>query len=212
MSITSNRLKELREMSDLTQAQVAEELGLSLSGYRKYEYGEREINISLLRDFAMFYNVTADYLVGLSNLHNDLQSKALTVILARNEMLSNEIIYNEMSMKSEGQTNASVTSAYKTFIQSQGFYNKVLYEYINDFFNQSNPKPEQDTILEKKYPISFDIQEDLFLGVNVNVTCADGYQIGKVKQYVGGYSLDINTAIAKAEKYIAEKKVHLRLE
>lgn len=211
MSLTSDRIKGLREKHKLTQIEIAEKLGLSVSGYRKFEYGERDLNINLLRDIALFYNVSSDYLLGLSNISNDLDSKSFTITMAHNEMLMNEMKYESLK-HDEGESTASTIAAYKRFNHSQGFYNKILYEYLSDFFEQPNPNPSEDRILRDKYPITFHIQEDLFLGVNVNVMFANGYGIESVKYYVGGYSLDKREAIEKAENYIMKMKKHLRLD
>lgn len=63
----TERLKELREDSDLTQEQVATALGLKREQYRRYETGINEIKASHIIMFAKFYNVSSDYILGLSN-------------------------------------------------------------------------------------------------------------------------------------------------
>lgn len=61
------RIKDLREDSDLTQAQIAKELMCDQSLYSKYERGEREIPLRLLMILSEYYNVSLDYLVGRTN-------------------------------------------------------------------------------------------------------------------------------------------------
>ena len=61
------RLKDCREDSDRTQAEIAEMLGTYQSHYGKYERGEREIPVHLLIKLAKYYNVSLDYLAGLTN-------------------------------------------------------------------------------------------------------------------------------------------------
>ena len=58
------KLKDLREDSDLTQAQIAKVLMCDQSLYSKYERGEREIPLRLLIILSDYYNVSLDYLVG----------------------------------------------------------------------------------------------------------------------------------------------------
>jgi transcriptional regulator with XRE-family HTH domain len=58
------RLRELREDRDLSQKQVAGELGMSQTGYSKYETGENDIPTVVLRKLALFYNVSVDYILG----------------------------------------------------------------------------------------------------------------------------------------------------
>ena len=61
------RIRELREDRDLTQKQVAQMLGMSQTGYSKYETGENDIPTSVLQRLADFYNVSVDYLLGRTN-------------------------------------------------------------------------------------------------------------------------------------------------
>ena len=59
-----NRLRDLREDKDLNQTQIAKELGMSQTGYSKYETGENDIPTAILIKLANFYNVSIDYLLG----------------------------------------------------------------------------------------------------------------------------------------------------
>ena len=59
-----NRIRNLREDRDLTQKQIAEILGMSQTGYSKYETGENDIPTAILIKLADFYGTTTDYLLG----------------------------------------------------------------------------------------------------------------------------------------------------
>lgn len=61
------RIKDLREDKDLKQKYLAKYLNCSQVCYSRYELGTREIPISILIKLAKFYNVSIDYLVGLSD-------------------------------------------------------------------------------------------------------------------------------------------------
>ncbi len=61
------RIRDLREDSDLTQEQVAEMLGVKQTTYSKYELGKILVPIDILIRLADFYQVSLDYLVGRSN-------------------------------------------------------------------------------------------------------------------------------------------------
>ena len=63
----AERMKELRLEKSLRQEDAAKELGISMSAYCRYEYGQREPNASVLWRMADFYGVTIDYLVGRSD-------------------------------------------------------------------------------------------------------------------------------------------------
>jgi len=58
------RIRDLREDADLTQTQVAKMLGMSQTGYSKYETGENDIPSSILIRLSRFYKTSVDYLVG----------------------------------------------------------------------------------------------------------------------------------------------------
>lgn len=58
------RIRGLREDKDLTQKQLAEILGMSQTGYSKYETGENDIPTHILIKLADFYGTTIDYILG----------------------------------------------------------------------------------------------------------------------------------------------------
>ncbi len=58
-----NRIRDLREDHDMNQTQVAKILGMSQTGYSKYETGENDIPTAVLIKLARFYNTSIDYLL-----------------------------------------------------------------------------------------------------------------------------------------------------
>lgn len=62
----AQKIRNLREDKDLTQAQIAQLLGTTKNQIGKYERGEQELPIRHLIKLANFYNVSADYILGLS--------------------------------------------------------------------------------------------------------------------------------------------------
>ena len=61
------RMRNLREDNDLTQKEVAALLGTSQTMYARYERGANEMPIRHLIQLAKYYNVTTDYLLGLTD-------------------------------------------------------------------------------------------------------------------------------------------------
>ena len=61
------RIRDLREDRDLKQREMAELLLCDQSLYSKYERGERELPLHLAIQLAEFYDVSVDYLVGLTD-------------------------------------------------------------------------------------------------------------------------------------------------
>ena len=67
------RIKNVREDHDLTQAQVGKLLDKSQQGYNHIEMGRAELKIDDLIRLCKFYDLSADYLIGLT--HNPISYK-----------------------------------------------------------------------------------------------------------------------------------------
>ena len=65
--LLGKRLKELRTERKLTQKRVADDLGLQTVTYLRYEKSQREPPLATLAALTRYYNVTSDYLLGLSD-------------------------------------------------------------------------------------------------------------------------------------------------
>ena len=63
------KIRDLREDSDKTQAEIAEILGTSQTMYARYERGANELPIHHLVTLCNYYNVSADYILGIKK-HN----------------------------------------------------------------------------------------------------------------------------------------------
>lgn len=63
-----SRIRELREDKDITQAELARRLGMSQTGYSKYETGENDVPTAILIKLAEIHNVSVDYLLGLTSV------------------------------------------------------------------------------------------------------------------------------------------------
>lgn len=62
------RIRDLREDADLTQQQVATVLGTSQTMYARYERGANELPIHHLLKLCSLYNVSSDYILGLTDV------------------------------------------------------------------------------------------------------------------------------------------------
>ena len=65
-----NRLRDLREDRDMTQAQVAKIFYLQVTQYRRYENGESDLPLEWAKKFAEYYGVSIDYIAGLTDTPN----------------------------------------------------------------------------------------------------------------------------------------------
>lgn len=59
------RLKLLRERNDLTQDQLAKKFNLLKSSISMYENNVRLPNVEIIKDFANYFKVSTDYLLGI---------------------------------------------------------------------------------------------------------------------------------------------------
>lgn len=59
------RLRNVREDRDLTQAEIGEVLNKTQQGYNHIEAGRAELKIDDLAKLCRYYNLSADYLIGL---------------------------------------------------------------------------------------------------------------------------------------------------
>ena len=59
-----NRVRDLREDHDMNQTQVAKILGMSQTGYSKYETGENDLPTAVLIKLARLYDTSIDYILG----------------------------------------------------------------------------------------------------------------------------------------------------
>ena len=77
-----SRIKELRKKRGLMQQRLASELGIRQQMLSKYERDVTLIKVDVLKKIAKYFNVTTDYLLGVSDVKRDLQR----------QMIMNEIL------------------------------------------------------------------------------------------------------------------------
>ena len=61
------RIRDLREDNDKTQAEIAKYLGTTQQVYSRYEKGENEIPVRHIISLCRYYKVSADYILGLKD-------------------------------------------------------------------------------------------------------------------------------------------------
>lgn len=70
-----SRIKQLREKRGLIQEILAAELGITQQLLSKYERDITLIKVNILKKIAIYFNVTTDYLLGISDVKRDLQGQ-----------------------------------------------------------------------------------------------------------------------------------------
>ena len=61
------RIKDIREDNDLNQTDISKLFKMHTSQYQRYERGESKIPLDFAVKLAKFYNVSLDYITGLTN-------------------------------------------------------------------------------------------------------------------------------------------------
>ena len=69
------KIRNLREDRDMTQAEVGKLLNKSQQGYSHIESGRAELKIEDLATLCRFYDLSADYLIGLTDKSTPLHDK-----------------------------------------------------------------------------------------------------------------------------------------
>lgn len=67
IEILAKRLKELRKENNYSQKEIADMIGIAQVTYSHYELGRRSVSIQNLVKIAQIYNVSTDYLLGISD-------------------------------------------------------------------------------------------------------------------------------------------------
>ena len=70
-----SRIKQLRKKRGITQQRLASELGITQQMLSKCEKDISLIKIDVLKRIAVYFNVTTDYLLGISDVKRDLQKQ-----------------------------------------------------------------------------------------------------------------------------------------
>lgn len=65
-----NRLKNLREDSQLNQSDIAKKLNISTAAYSYYENEKRDMPTNVLKQLSEFFNCSIDYLLGKTDIRN----------------------------------------------------------------------------------------------------------------------------------------------
>ena len=69
------RIRELREDRDLSQKHIAEYLQIHQTTYSSYELGKLGVTAEILMKLTEFYNVSADYILGITDIKTPYPKK-----------------------------------------------------------------------------------------------------------------------------------------
>ena len=69
------RLKALREDSDIPQKELADYLNVKQNTYSQYENGQRQLPIDVLKKLSVYFNVSTDYILGITDIKTPYPKK-----------------------------------------------------------------------------------------------------------------------------------------
>ena len=69
------RIKNLREDSERTQKKIAALLNITQTNYAKIENGRIDISIDNLKKLYYLYQLSADYIIGITNEKKEMPKK-----------------------------------------------------------------------------------------------------------------------------------------
>ena len=128
------RLFELRESRGESQQELADSIGITRQSLSRYELGERTANIDLLKKISEHYNISADYLLGLTDnatVDTNLQAVCEYTGLSDKAILTiKEYVYNltaSGAFTPEDKADELFYHVLNTVLCSFDFYNVLHY-------------------------------------------------------------------------------------
>ena len=73
-----NRIRDLREDADLTQEKLVNKLDMHKTTYTNYEQGKHTVPLDFAVTLSRFYNVSIDYIAGLTNIKHNTSANNLS--------------------------------------------------------------------------------------------------------------------------------------
>ncbi len=73
-----NRIRDLREDADLTQEKLVTKLDMHKTTYTNYEQGKHTVPLDFAVTLSRFYNVSIDYIAGLTNIKHNTSANNLS--------------------------------------------------------------------------------------------------------------------------------------
>ena len=91
-------IKNIRELRNYTQAYVAEQLGISVSGYGKIERDETDITLSRLKQIAQILDTQMEQILDFNPGHifNQYNNKLANGIVQNQQIISDTFIHQKL--------------------------------------------------------------------------------------------------------------------
>lgn len=110
------RLRNVRENNNLTQKEVADKLNISRPNYTRWETKEKIIPLRKLNAFCNLFNVSMDYIVGLSNTNSKINYNKeldLNIVSERLKKVRKQLNLTQQNLADFLQCDRSIISDYE---------------------------------------------------------------------------------------------------
>ncbi|PLR72248.1 helix-turn-helix domain-containing protein [Bacillus sp. UMB0728] len=159
MDVLAERLKWLRETKRLGQKEVAADLGITLSGFQKLQYGESKPKIETLARIAVYFNERSDFLLGLTdqtkqmeNIKNKIEFTLMLLNEAKMDFANNA--FNDKTSQSEKDRLFSKVNRLMDEVQS------LSGEYVDRYVRVPMTNWIMDDIVSNKAPFTYYVREN----------------------------------------------------
>jgi transcriptional regulator with XRE-family HTH domain len=205
MKVLAERLKWLRDQKRLGQKEVAANIGVTLSGYQKMEYDQANPKIETLVKMAQCFNVTTDFLLGISDVISDLGIIAdeFYTLRSRKSVKSKELeeinfkMYDIYALKGVPDYNPEKHKEHelmevilkekkvtleRDLYDIQEEYRNTIFNYIKTLLEIPESNVFKNPIIKLLSPFNIEIQLNLFEEYSLALSCKEGF-IGNYGAY-----------------------------
>lgn len=132
-----NRFCELREEVDKRQGEIAEILDVKINTYSKWENELNDISIEKANELANYYNVSLDYLLGLSNTRNYLNNRKTIDLQLLGKRLKELRLNKNLSQSKLSNLLGIIQETYSDYENGVSFPRLFKLSIIADFYSVS---------------------------------------------------------------------------
>ncbi len=129
-----NRLKELRLEKRLSQTQLADIFNISQQAVSHYEKGLRDMDYKLITSMSSFFQVSTDYLLGISDIKNFTSDDELKKLIIQSNIDDNDLYKTLLSLKKKLNSNKKMFIAGNELPEA---HKEMLLSVINVLLTQS---------------------------------------------------------------------------
>ena len=156
----SPKLKTLREEAGLNQSQLADKLGVSRGSISFYENGDRIPDIEFLHKVSEYFDVSADWLLGLSDVKStDIEIKGTCNYTGLSEAAIKNIIVAKSTSQDQGTVWCNASKILSKLFEAPEIY--VFIKYIFNAVYCDSKKYEIVPLLQRKEHRTQDEQDFL---------------------------------------------------